>query len=143
MKQCFQCGLLKELDEFYKHEGMDDGHLGKCKECAKEYARGLRSDPSKRERIREYDKKRTSDHNRLQWRKEYRKLYRQRAIIKIKAHMIVYRMVKNGTLKKQPCEICGGLNSEAHHADYTKPEIVRWFCFKHHRETHNQIVGRL
>lgn len=38
MKQCIVCNEEKELDEFYLHKGMTDGHLNKCKQCCKQQA---------------------------------------------------------------------------------------------------------
>jgi len=35
MKKCFKCNIEKEIDEFYLHPHMKDGHLNKCKDCTK------------------------------------------------------------------------------------------------------------
>ncbi len=33
MKTCRDCDIQKDLDEFYKHRRMKDGHLNICKVC--------------------------------------------------------------------------------------------------------------
>ena len=55
---------------------------------------------------------------------------------KVKAHSRVAYALKNGIIRKLPCCICGGLKSEAHHEDYSKPLQVDWYCRLHHRQIH-------
>ena len=44
--------------------------------------------------------------------------------------------IKNGTLKKQPCEICGETEVFAHHEIYSDYLNVRWLCRSHHLRLH-------
>jgi transposase-like protein len=66
-----------------------------------------------------------------------------------RAHSIVETAVRNGTLIKQPCEVCGSAeNIRAHHDDYNKPLEVRWLCQRDHlawHKTHEAIrlIGEL
>lgn len=46
------------------------------------------------------------------------------------------RAIKQGKLVRQPCQVCGVVEVEAHHTDYTKPLDVQWLCKQHHREVH-------
>jgi len=67
---------------------------------------------------------------------------RERFPQKNKARMIVSQAVRRGSLKQQPCEVCGEGKAHAHHPDYSKPFDVIWLCPKHHREEHQRILTR-
>lgn len=46
--------------------------------------------------------------------------------------------LRDGLIKREGCYICEAL-AEMHHADYTKPLDVGWYCFIHHRKHHKEI----
>lgn len=127
---CFSCEKTKEMECFYKHPGMADGRLGKCKECAKHDSR-----KNRKENInfyREYDRKRGGRQS-----EEYAKKWKEKNKQKAKAHGMVKYAIRKGELTKKPCENCGRTSDiHAHHDDYLLPLNVRWLCPVHHKEWH-------
>ena len=129
-KTCFVCNELLEIEQFYTHRAMADGHLNKCIECTKAYERNRRKGPLG-DKIREYDRKRGS-------RQDYSYVVSYRAAndAKYKAHSLVNSAVKRGVINKLPCIICGTEKTEAHHPDYSSPLDVIWLCPRCHKQTH-------
>ena len=138
MKTCFKCDKTKELTEFYKHKRMADGYLGKCKECTR---KDVHNNYEKTFEVRrEYEKNRFQTKERKAAAVEYQRKYRSKNQDKYKARGIVNNAIRDGRLKKQPCEICGSKKSQAHHDDYSRPLDVRWLCFAEHRSLkHGQV----
>lgn len=148
-KECFKCHIIKSLSEFYKHSRMEDGHLNKCKECARKDSNQHRM--NNLEQIREYDRKRGMLPHRILARNKYQKTERGEKIInnikkkynlnnpiKYAAHVILNNAIRDNKIIKQPCEICGSTyRIHGHHKDYYKPLEVNWLCCKHHKERHN------
>lgn len=151
MKSCIKCGRRQPLTEYYPHPKMGDGHLNKCKSCAKADA-----DARWKEKMKDpmwADKENTR--HRLKQAKarangtavvidsaqksEINRRYSERHPEKRAAHSIVTNAIKNGSLVSQPCEVCGSKNSEAHHEDYAKPMDVQWLCPKHHADRHIEL----
>ena len=127
MKRCFKCDEVKPMTEFYRHPMMGDGHLGKCKTCAKYDVRKNRE--ARRDYYVEYDRERSKAPERI-------KSIGRRTPVRLKATQKVYQAVKRGKLVRQPCEVCGAEKVEAHHPDYSKPLDVMWLCRKHHADWH-------
>jgi len=59
----------------------------------------------------------------------------------LRAHGWVWRALRDGRLVRQPCEVCGATEVQAHHDDYEKPLEVRWLCRAHHMELHRTVAS--
>lgn len=55
------------------------------------------------------------------------------------AQRAVTSALRNGTLVRQPCFVCGESRVEAHHADYDNKLGVSWLCLAHHGELHAEF----
>lgn len=131
MKKCFKCNIEKPLSDFYKHSQMADGHLNKCKECAKLDVHSHRHNSASREKILAYDRARGNRQGTA-----YLKQYRTKYPNKYKSHTMVNNAIRGKKLFRMPCEICGIDETHAHHDDYLKPLNVRWLCAAHHLQWH-------
>jgi len=117
---------------------MADGHLSKCKECAKKDA--LKHRGKNIEKIRAYDRERAKNPERAkdasaissEWRKSDKRLSH--------AHNAVARAIRKGSLVRMPCERCGSKDSLAHHEDYNIPLGVTWLCQPCHKQRHKEMV---
>ena len=149
MKTCFKCGCEKPFSEFYRHKGMADGHLGKCKACTKTDVSTHREENI--EKVRAYDRERGILPHRVEARKTYQETeafrhshakanqkYRVSKPERERARSAVSRAVRHGRLIPWPvCAIpecdCA---PEAHHPDYSRPLEVVWLCDGHHKDAH-------
>ena len=138
-KKCFKCEEVKELKEFYKHSMMGDGHLNKCKECAKKdsdknFKRKM-LDPNWQIKERERQRHKESNRRDLGLVKKYK-----RETIPIQVRKEKYGeylgAISNKKLTPQPCEVCGKVKVQGHHEDYSKPLDVVWLCLRHHQDRH-------
>jgi len=134
LKQCFECLETLQLEEFYRHKGMADGHLNKCKKCVK---KGVLEHRNRNiEKIRAYDKQRSKTPERMYRNKVRSSVWRRENNGKYKAHYLLNNAVRDGRIKREPCEICGYEKSHGHHEDYSKPLDVVWLCAVHHSAAH-------
>jgi len=130
MKICFKCNKNLSLSEFYTHTAMKDGHLNKCKSCAKKDATAHRN--ANIEKYQAYDRARG---NRLGY--AYTKAYRLKFPNKSRAHDQVAWAIKTKAILTKQCVTCGSWDKlHAHHTDYLKPLEITWLCASCHSQWH-------
>jgi hypothetical protein len=136
-KTCFKCGVEKPLSEFYAHKMMADGHLNKCKACAKNDVHEHRHGKG-RERVLAYDRERGGSPDRMAKNRKIAAEWRSRHPKRRSAQMILGNAVRGGRITPWP--VCAlpecTLKPEAHHPDYDQPLDVVWLCRAHHMQAH-------
>ena len=140
-KKCFKCKAVKPLTEFYRHQYMADGHLNKCKECTKRDVGEHRE--KNLERIRQYDRDRSKNKDRIQLSAALTKKWRAEDRRRSAAHSAVSRAIRSGALVQEPCKTCGSAKSVGHHEDYDKPLEVIWMCAPCHVRHHQRLKKSL
>lgn len=139
MKKCFKCGQAKELDCFYKHGQMGDGHFNKCIECAKRDANDHRL--KNLERIRAYDRERGKLPHRLKLCRKISIKFRKEYPEKYHAHSLLNSAIKSKKIvRPKTCNDCGRKTKIfGHHEDYYKPLDVVWVCQICHNKRHKEL----
>lgn len=108
-KPCYRCGQVKDEGEFFRSVLTADKLSFHCKECTK---KATRVNPNAtRNKVAAYTPKTA-------------------------AHRAVDKALKDGSLTRKPCKICGTQPAVAHHHDYSKPLDVVWLCRHHHSKVH-------
>jgi hypothetical protein len=131
-KECFKCGKVKSMTEYYKHKQMGDGYLGKCKTCTVEDSKQTTelktSTPEglEKERARHRDK-----YHRLGY-KEQQKIWNAGQPWK---DSNVYKGLRKKYYKNLPREF------ELHHWNYNDYYLKDVFILniKDHKNLHNHL----
>ena len=136
MKVCFKCGTEKPLTEFYKHKEMADGHLNKCKSCAKSDVKGKYVENVKDANFILKERKRG--------RQKYHRLYEgtgkakpeNNARYNIKFPEKYLAKLASGKIKK-PFD-----GAEKHHWSYNEEHYkdVIWLSKRQHMKAHRFII---
>lgn len=137
MKSCFKCGELKPLSDFYKHSEMADGHLNKCKTCARRDVHEHRHGKG-RERVLSYDRERAKTPKRKAHAAKLMAAWKAQHPERRKAQLALGNAVRDGRVIPWP--VCAlpecDKAPEAHHPDYSRPLDVVWLCPAHHKQAH-------
>lgn len=133
-KKCFKCGKELPLTEFYKHKGMSDGHLNKCKECTKQDTH-----TNYQEKLKNIE---WVDKQRARGRDKYLRLYKPDYLRnKCDFGQIYEKIISNNNanrdLKKRGYITEG---KEAHHWNYNEPKQVFLLSVEAHHKIHQFTI---
>lgn len=122
---CGVCREAKPVGGYYAYSSFlrSDGTPKRvCRMCSR----------VRRKANRDRQEAETGSHSQRRW------LVANRA--KAYASVAVCAAVREGRMKRGPCEVCGAGPAEGHHDDYSKRYDVRWLCKLHHKAVHMSSV---
>lgn len=123
-KVCFKCGIEKPLSEFYVHKQMGDGHLNKCKDCARQDVRNNLANKS----------------NDIEWRRKERIRGREKyKRLKYHDRFPCSHPETKGVTKHFQCKGVHLLGCEYHHWNYNLVYDVIAIPIGLHRKLHNLL----
>jgi hypothetical protein len=134
LKNCSKCEVLVEFADDYPSRR---GYW--CKPCKSAYNvdSARRNRETKRKNNNAYHSRISA--KRAEATAKWRASHPEKRI----AHQAVQTAVRNGSLKKKPCEVCGStVRIHAHHDNYEKKLDVIWVCQTHHMERHAMLEAR-
>lgn len=128
MRVCNKCGGSKEDGDFYARP------RNTCKDCHKSSVRLRRLvNPA----VRKYDRERAKTPARRAKSHAISDRWRQQHPDAYKAQTALNNAVRDGRIKKMPCEVCASSTSiHGHHKDYRRPLDVIWLCARCHHRLH-------
>jgi hypothetical protein len=111
-----------------------------CAKCKNREANrrfyGRKSMEERREIVRRRDSEKVRAADRARWPARKGKAdYAQKTF----ARGQVQIALREGRIRRGPCRVCGSPNTQAHHADYSKPLEVDWLCTEHHAAEHRSF----
>lgn len=127
VKRCFCCGIEKDLNDFYKHKQMADGHLNKCKKCVVDYS-------SKRYNILFSNNPKFVENERKRGRDKYKKYHYKSS------------STKNESIKKVRARtshiVALNKEEELHHWSYDLKNANDFICLsiRDHRKLHKHLL---
>ena len=148
MKTCTKCNESKPVEAFRLNTESSDGYAWWCRSCQNKAA-----ELSKRKNKEAYRAKERAKYARRKAKEkgegyqvgnpENRANPKGNALdpelkrIRHNVRRVTRRAVASGKLVKTPCHVCGEVQVEGHHPDYSRPLDVVWLCRKHHNEVHH------
>lgn len=129
-KTCFKCGRTLPISEFYKHPQMGDGHLNKCKDCARR--------DSRENKLIRYNDEAYMERLRAREREKARKLgYRYVNTLRGSVKNTLFPTIRQ---TKKRLGIQCPRNIELHHWNYNLQDSVILLPIRLHKRLHSKMT---